>query len=192
MKPRNEATTITSPTNRIHGRPRRRCTDPYQRPMMPNENSRTRKVPLRSPRQMGSWVRYLPSRHCEGNMSPLPDLPGITWRGATRNDVSGLAAHSLLVHEAERFSFLPGVSHFEWLLEQPGMVLADDFQVAEHEGTVVADTGAWLHSGDKGARCIVWGEASPGFEYLKPHLFAWARHRSLSCRARKASSLSLR
>lgn len=108
----------------------------------------------------------------------LPSTPDLAWRPPTGDDAAALAAHTRRVHEAERLEFLPGVDFFEWLLEQPGLDLRDDMLLAEHDGIVVADAGAWLHSGASGARCIVWGEASPGFEHLKPLLFEWAESRA--------------
>lgn len=108
-----------------------------------------------------------------------PDRPGLRWRRASREDAAALAAHTRLVHEAETLEFLPGETFFSWLLEQPGFDPSqDDFLVAEERGRVVADTGAWLHSGDRGARCIVWTETSPGFEHLRPAMLEWAEARA--------------
>lgn len=42
---------------------------------------------------------------------------------------------------------------------------------------VVADTGTWLHAGDAGARCIIWGETSPGYEHLRAFLLEWSEAR---------------
>lgn len=112
-------------------------------------------------------------------MTELPEIDGIAWRPVTPADIPGLATHMERVHRAERLSFLPGASFFEWLLGQPGIDPEADLRVAVHDGEIVADAGTWLHHGDRGARCIVWGEASPGFGHLKPALFAWARHRAI-------------
>jgi GNAT superfamily N-acetyltransferase len=44
---------------------------------------------------------------------------------------------------------------------------------------IVADAGTWLHSGEAGARCIVWAEASPGYTHLVGFLLEWAKARAL-------------
>lgn len=114
-------------------------------------------------------------------MSDLPPPPtegGLEWRHPTTADAAALAAHSARVHAAERLEFLPGASFFEWFLTQPGVDPAHDALVAEHDGEIVADTGTWLHAGDRGARCIVWAEASPGFERLKPFMLEWSEARA--------------
>jgi ribosomal protein S18 acetylase RimI-like enzyme len=95
---------------------------------------------------------------------------GTVWRRATTEDAAALAEHMKRVHETERLSFLPGRGFFEWMYGQPGI----EGLVGERDGVVVADTGTWLHAGEKGSRCIVWIEASPGSEELKASMLAWA------------------
>lgn len=107
-------------------------------------------------------------------MTHPPQFDGVVWHPPTADDHLGLVAHTRRVHEAERLTFVPGPGFFEWLVEQPGV----EPLVGEHDGDVVADTGTWLHAGDRGARCWIWAEASPGWEHLKTPMFAWAKTRA--------------
>lgn len=108
-------------------------------------------------------------------MTDLPVDDGLLWRPAVPGDASLLVAHTRRVHESERLGFVPGVAFFEWLVGQPGV----EPLVAEHDGEVVADTGTWLHVGDRGSRCWIWAEASPGWEHLKAPMFARAKARAV-------------
>lgn len=108
-----------------------------------------------------------------------PDAPGLTWRPPTINDISLLADHTLRIHEVERLDFLASAEFFEWLLAQPGIDSAEDMLVGLIDDKIVADAGTWLHSGDAGARCIVWGEASPGHTNLAGFLLEWAKARAM-------------
>jgi ribosomal protein S18 acetylase RimI-like enzyme len=99
---------------------------------------------------------------------------GTAWRPVTIDDAAALAEHTKRVHEVERLSFLPGPGFFEWLIEQPGI----EGIVGLRGGEIVADTGTWLHTTDKGSRCIVWIETSPGSEDLKAPMLAWAKARA--------------
>lgn len=107
-------------------------------------------------------------------MDPSLEHAGLTWRALTAADAPGMAAHTRRIHEAERLSFVPGAAFFEWLIDQPGI----EPVVGDHEGQIVADVGTWLHTSDKGARCFVWAEASPGWEHLKAPMFAWVKSRA--------------
>ena len=107
-----------------------------------------------------------------------PRSPGLTWCPITADDAGALADHTRRVHEAERLDFLPGAGYFRWLLEQPGIDPEHDLLVAVAGDNIVADTGAWLHAGDAGARCIIWAETSPGYEHLKAHLLEWSEARA--------------
>ncbi len=110
-------------------------------------------------------------------MPHLPQPPrasGLIWRPAALDDAAAIADHSRRIHEAERLDFLPSEGFMRWLMSQPGVEPESDMLVAEKEGAVVADAGVWTHGGDRGARCFIWGEASPGHEHLKPFLIGWA------------------
>ncbi len=107
-----------------------------------------------------------------------PDTGGVTWRAASLDDAGAIAAHTRRIHEAERLAFLPGEEVMRWVMSQPGLNPAEDMLVAESRGSIVADAGVWTHGGDKGARCFIWGEASPGHEELKPFLIRWAEARA--------------
>lgn len=114
-------------------------------------------------------------------MNLLPDppiLPGIEWRPPVADDAQALADHTRLIHEAERLQYLPGPDFFGWLLEQPGIDSEHDMLVGLLGGRIVADTGTWLHSGENGARCIIWAEASPDHGDLKPFLLEWSEVRA--------------
>lgn len=108
-----------------------------------------------------------------------PDAPGLIWRPPTINDVSMLADHTLRIHEVERLDFLAGAEFFEWLLAQPGIDPAEDMLVGLVGNNIIADAGTWLHSGDAGARCIIWGEASPGHTNFAGFLLEWAKARAV-------------
>jgi ribosomal protein S18 acetylase RimI-like enzyme len=99
---------------------------------------------------------------------------GTAWRTASVDDAQALADHSRLVHEAERLSYLPGTGLFEWMYAQPGF----EGVVGLRDGVVVADTGTWLHTTERGSRCFIWMEASPGSEDLKAPMLAWATTRA--------------
>jgi ribosomal protein S18 acetylase RimI-like enzyme len=107
-----------------------------------------------------------------------PAAPDVTWRPPTKNDASLLAAHTRKIHEVERLDFLPSAEFFEWMLGQPGIDPAEDMLVGLVGDTLVADAGTWLHSGDSGARCIIWGEASPDHPDLVGFLLEWAKARA--------------
>lgn len=107
-------------------------------------------------------------------MDPALEHDDLTWRALIAADAPGMAAHTRRVHEAERLSFVPGAAFFEWLIEQPGI----EPLVADREGQIVADVGTWLHTSDKGSRCFIWAEASPGWEHLKAPMIAWAKKRA--------------
>jgi ribosomal protein S18 acetylase RimI-like enzyme len=111
----------------------------------------------------------------------LPHFDGIEWRPAAPSDVADLEAHMRRIHAEERLSFVPKADFFRWLLDQPGITPDDDTRVAIRDGRIVADCGTWLHTSDRGARCFVWAETSPGSEHLRPGMLDWvtarARHR---------------
>jgi len=107
-----------------------------------------------------------------------PTVPGVIWRPPTPADAAMLADHTRRIHEVERLDFLPGAEYFEWLLAQPGIDPAEDMLIGLVDDRIVADAGTWLHSGDAGARCFVWGEASPGHTDLAGFLLEWARSRA--------------
>ena len=109
--------------------------------------------------------------------STPPDDPGIAWRAPTIDDAQALADHTRLIHEAEGLEFLPGAGFFRWLLTQPGIDPEHDMLVAVADDSIVADAGTWVHSGDAGARCIIWGETSPNYEHLRGHLLEWSEAR---------------
>jgi len=90
-----------------------------------------------------------------------------------------LADHTRRIHEVERLDFLASAEFFEWLLAQPGIDPTEDMLVGLVGDNIVADAGTWLHSGDAGARCIIWGEASPGHTHLVGFLLEWAKARAL-------------
>ena len=106
-----------------------------------------------------------------------PESDSVIWRPPSLEDPQALADHMRLVHEAEKLDFLPGLGYFRWLLDQSGIEPRDDMLVAVAGDRIVADTGTWLHSGEAGTRCIIWAEASPGYETLKPFLLKWAEMR---------------
>ena len=134
---------------------------------------------LESP-QPGHAVTVPPVSDSASTSLSLPSPPqssDLTWRPATIDDVDALAEHSRRVHKAERLDFLPSADFFRWLLAQPGIDPDHDLLVAVVGDDIVADSGAWLHTGDTGARCIIWAETSPGYEHLKTDLLEWSEAR---------------
>jgi len=108
-----------------------------------------------------------------------PSLPdGLTWRAPKTTDAAGLAAHTRLIHEAERLGFLPNAEFFAWLLDQPGIDVDHDVRVGVDADRIVADCGTWLHTADTGSRCIIWAETTPGWEHVRPAMVEWATARA--------------
>lgn len=175
---RNPPASISKPTSRIQGLPKRVCTTPNHITITAPEISTNTNNALSRPRHHTA-LRYRPREEkLLAEFPQPPTAPGITWRPAALADAAGLADHSRRIHEAERLDFLPGEDFMRWLLSQPGLDPAADMLVAESSGSIVADAGVWTHGGDQGARCFIWGEAGPGHEDLKPFLIAWAEARA--------------
>ncbi len=122
-------------------------------------------------------------------LSSQPEFDGVAWRPATIEDAQLLADHTRRLHEVEQLEYLPGTGYFQWLLAQPGIDPEHDLLVAVADDAIVADAGAWLHSGASGARCIIWGETSPGYEHLKTYLLDWSEARARQRLSSEASDL---
>jgi GNAT superfamily N-acetyltransferase len=112
-------------------------------------------------------------------MHGLPDLPGLTWRPWSAEDVDALVRHVERIHAAEGLSHPPGPDAFRWLLGQREFDPATDGLVAvDDAGEILGEAGAWAHVTPAGARCFVWADTTPDLAGLRPHLVRWAEARA--------------
>lgn len=115
-------------------------------------------------------------------MCPLPtppQLPGITWRPWSLDDVAALTRHVARVHEAERLDHVAGEESYRWFVSQEGIDPALDTLIAsDPDGEVRAEAAVFAQVTDQGGRAFLSTEAAPPFTHLRPFLIEWAEARA--------------